>query len=128
MLDIYKEIYKCNRCSYTSTDDTEIKKHKQIMHGDYGAAERILNKKYTSSYKEPDECDKIVEGNLKLLNDDITISITYEWDSELGDYRMFTDDLEYDNHLEIVYDDAKGCYRMRNGIEKLRESYRPQRD
>ena len=60
--------------------------------------------------------------HLKLKGSNFKIDVLYEWDPVQKKYRMFTDDLRYSSHLEIVYSDKTACFTIKN-LYKLRERW-----
>ncbi len=60
--------------------------------------------------------------HLKLENNDFRIDVLFEINSD-GTYRMYTDDLKYGEHLEIIYDKDIGMFNVK-GIKKLRDEWK----
>ena len=97
----YKKKYKCSRCHFTSNDKDIVKRHRARNHGDFGARERILKAKYPEKFKEVASEDKIASGEMKVS--DCAIPITYRYDDNQHNYRIYTDATKYGNDIELVY-------------------------
>jgi len=69
--------------------------------------------------------------HLKLKNADFKIDVLFELIDKPPYYRMFTDDLKYGDHLEIIFDGktrkgqvcSKQCFVIKN-IDRLRAEWR----
>ena len=67
--------------------------------------------------------DKLMFSRLKVRGLDRYIDITYEWHKPTRKYRMFTDELKYGDHLEIVCDKRNQNYTVKY-LDKLRAEWR----
>ena len=61
-----------------------------------------------------------VYSSMKIKNSGLKIE--YYTDSE-RDYWIFTDDLKYRENQEIIFDDKKQCFTIKN-LERLRNEWR----
>lgn len=61
--------------------------------------------------------------HLKWMNTDFRIDVLFEFMDKPPYYRMFTDDLKYGDHLEIIFDKEKQCYTIKE-LDKLRAEWR----
>jgi len=116
----YKRKYKCNRCNYTSDDEKILKRHKAVMHGDFGAGDKIKSSDYKRETKEPNDNDKIVEGYLQAIGGEVPI--VYRW-SKSGGYRMYTKSTKYGDNIEIIYDNNTSKFVLKN-YDKLLSDYK----
>jgi hypothetical protein len=112
--------YKCYYCPYNSTDKDDVRRHEEYLHGCFrDRVTRTSKKKKTKPVLKDRICfarHLPVNGNK-----DTKLDVLYELYSD-GSYRMYTDDLKYGEHLEIVYDDVKGMFTIK-GLEGLREEW-----
>jgi hypothetical protein len=50
------------------------------------------------------------------------IDVHYIFDEEIGKYRMYTDDTKYGERMEIIFDNEKQCFTIKN-LDKLRKKW-----
>ena len=115
----YRGKYRCNRCHYTSNKKEFLKRHKALIHGDFGAREKIQKKRYKPEFKEPYE--KIFYGKINLLNDE-KLNIKYVWDKKTGIFRIYTNETKFGKNIEIVFDNNKQKYNIKN-YDRLVKKY-----
>ncbi len=60
--------------------------------------------------------------HLKLKSLNFKIDVLCEWDPVQEKYGMFTDDLKYGSHLEIIYSNKTTCFTVKN-LYKLGEKW-----
>jgi len=115
--------YKCNYCPFTSDNEGELKRHEEYYHGCYRDINPRVPKvknKYIG-FKKPAKEDNVFFGRVKIKGKNRFIDIVYEWDSNQHKYRIFTDELKYGNHIEII-ENINGDYEVKN-LEKLRRDW-----
>lgn len=61
--------------------------------------------------------------HLKLKNSDFKIDVLFELIDKPPYYKMYTDDLKYGDHLEIIFDNKKQCFTIK-GLDNLRAEWR----
>jgi hypothetical protein len=114
-----EKIYRCLYCYFKSPNLEEVKRHEEHLHGCY----RDKVTRTTKSTKPKPTLKESIwfARHLPIRGTNFKIDVLYEFYSD-GSYKMFTDDLKYGDHLEIVYDKSIGMYNVKN-ISKLREEY-----
>ena len=61
--------------------------------------------------------------HLKLKNADFKIDVLLELIDKSPYYRMWTDDLKYGEHLEIIFSNKKQCFTIKD-IDKLLDNWK----
>ncbi len=112
---------KCKYCDYRSNDIEKVKEHEEKLHNCY----RNKNPRKIPIKKQKIKVDSIwFARELPIHNSNFKIDVLYEIWSDGHNYetRMFTDDLKYGSHLEIIFDNKKQMYTIKN-LKKLREEW-----
>ena len=65
-----------------------------------------------------------VMSDMKMKNRKKDIEIYFESDKKKGGYKIFTDELKYGDHLEVVFSDTKQCYVVKGLIALKRKWYK----
>jgi hypothetical protein len=55
-------------------------------------------------------------------NPDFKVDVHYIFDEKQGKYRMYTDDTKYGERKEIIFDNKKQCFTIKN-LNKLRKKW-----
>ena len=120
-----EEIYKCHYCYLKSLDIDKVKAHEEYQHGCF----RDINPRNAKpkSKKKVKITDRIwFARHLPIHKGDFRIDVLYELYND-GSYRMYTDDLKYGDHLEIVFNDDKQMYSIKD-LDKVRSEYYAKQD
>lgn len=114
-----EKLYNCLYCFFKSPSLDEVKSHEEYLHGCF----RDINPRKVRSKKSKPKLKESIwfARHLPLHNGDFRIDVLYEIYSD-GSYKMYTDDLKYGDHLEIVYDSDKQMFTIKN-LAKLRQEY-----
>ncbi|MCK5635979.1 MAG: hypothetical protein KAH91_01055 [Thermoplasmatales archaeon] len=114
--------HKCNYCYFKSLDIDKVKAHEEYLHGCY---RDLVPRKPKSKKSKPVLKHKYLYGkHLPLHNNpNVKIDVEYHiWSDEI--YRMYTDDLKYGDHLEIVFNND---YTIKY-LDKVRSEYYAKQD
>jgi len=52
----------------------------------------------------------------------MNIDVIYQWNDGNDSYKMYTDDLKYEDNLEIIFDVDKNCFVVKK-LEKIKEKW-----
>jgi len=119
--------HRCLYCNYAHDDIEVLKRHEAKMHGCFRDKNprhpSVKSEQLKTRPKGPPSEDRILKRADVFKVGDIGICVTYEWDDKIEKYRMYTDDLKYRDHLEIVEKEGLKEFGIKD-IENLREEYK----
>ena len=115
---------QCLYCDYTNSDIVELKEHERKIHGCFRDINpRKAKRKKVISSKEPDKIDWVYKDSMKIKNTDEYIDVYHIWDTKRKDYRIFTNELLYSNFAEILFDNERLAYVVKN-IKNIKKQYK----
>jgi len=61
-------------------------------------------------------------GELRIKGTNIYIDVIRDWSKTDKSYRMYTDDLKYENKMRIIWDSNSNCYTVA-GLKSARDKW-----
>ena len=61
-------------------------------------------------------------GQLTVRNTSHKVEVLYEYDEHQQKYRLFTDEVKYGKHLEVIFSNEKQCFVIKD-FYKLKERW-----